>query len=423
MRSRVLCVSHDVPWPVDSGFRHRFSSVVTALAAVGEVDLFTLTRDTRREDQLAAPDGLGIARHMIVRTDRAPATLAPLRAWSRDDRPRELVRADREWAGAGAQLRSWVRPPYDLIWYEHTLALHAVGDIIATAAPGAATVVDLDNLNDRLLHYRRRVPPQGASAAQLARAVPRWAASRALDLVDERRWRRWQDEVASAATIVTVCSDLDRRWLGVPNCRVVPNCYEPAGSVERVRSFDVERPVFCFVGLLEYAANADAATWFARKVFPLVRARHPRGELHLVGRYGPAVEKLADAEGVRLCGSVADMGEVMHRVDVVVVPVRYGGGTRLKVLEGFAWKVPVVSTSVGCEGLEVTDGEQLLIGDTKRDLADACSRVVSDSALRQGLVSRAYHHYEDRFRFGHLREVIGRVAGEAIASRQRGERH
>ncbi|MBV6507785.1 MAG: hypothetical protein JJLCMIEE_00843 [Acidimicrobiales bacterium] len=392
------------------------------LAEVGEVDLFTVTTDTRPEDQLAAPADVALGRHMILRTAGAPGGLARLMAWSRDDRPRELARAGREWAGAEAELRNWAHPPYDLIWYEHTLALHAVGNTLAALAPDAAIVVDLDNLNDRLMRYRRRVPPLGSSATGLVGTLPRWAASRVLDLVDERRWRRWQHEVASAATIVTVCSDLDRRWLGVLNCRVVPNCYEPAGPVERVRSFDVERPVFCFVGLLDYAPNADAATWLARKVFPLVRARHPGSELHLVGRYGPVVEKLAGAEGVKLCGRVADMGEVLRRVDVVVVPLRYGGGTRLKVLEGFAWKVPVVSTTIGCEGLEVTDGQQLLIGDTKHDLADACSRIVSDSGLREGLVGRAYRHYEDRFGGELVRGEICRVAREAISSRLRGER-
>jgi glycosyltransferase involved in cell wall biosynthesis len=106
---------------------------------------------------------------------------------------------------------------------------------------------------------------------------------------------------------------------------------------------------------------------------------------------------------------------------VVVVPVRYGSGTRLKILEAFAHRVPVVSTSLGAEGLGTQDGVHLLIGDTVPALASACARLLQDPLLRRSIADNAHALFLDRYRSEAIEEEVEKVAREA-ADRPRPDR-
>jgi glycosyltransferase involved in cell wall biosynthesis len=115
---------------------------------------------------------------------------------------------------------------------------------------------------------------------------------------------------------------------------------------------------------------------------------------------------------VTVVGPVADMVDELAAADVVIVPVRFGSGTRLKILEAFAHRVPVVSTTLAAEGLDAVDGEHLLVADDAEGLARACARLLDPSGPRGRLVEAAERLYLDRYR----QEVVGpRVAGVADA--------
>jgi glycosyltransferase involved in cell wall biosynthesis len=102
----------------------------------------------------------------------------------------------------------------------------------------------------------------------------------------------------------------------------------------------------------------------------------------------------------------------LARADLAVVPVRYGGGTRLKILESFAHRVPVVSTTVGAEGLDVEDGVHLLLADEPDDFALACERLLTDAALRSRVVDAAHERYLQRYESSVARQRIRRVAAD-----------
>ena len=109
----------------------------------------------------------------------------------------------------------------------------------------------------------------------------------------------------------------------------------------------------------------------------------------------------------------------MGRADVIVVPLRFGSGTRLKILEAFAHRIPVVSTTLGAEGLGVEDGVHLLLGDTSLDLASACARLLTDERLRAAVTSRAHQHYLDRFESQMVEGQIASLAVSVVESRHR----
>ena len=111
----------------------------------------------------------------------------------------------------------------------------------------------------------------------------------------------------------------------------------------------------------------------------------------------PGVQRQHRPPAVTVVGTVPAMEPELARADVAVVPIRYGSGTRLKILESFAHRVPVVSTTIGAEGLEVVDGVHLLLADDPDAFAAACQRLLTEPDLRKRLVDAAEELYRERF--------------------------
>jgi glycosyltransferase involved in cell wall biosynthesis len=191
---------------------------------------------------------------------------------------------------------------------------------------------------------------------------------------------------------VFVCSE-DDRVLIRNRCRatidVLPNVVgrSTAGALAADAPWRV-----VFVGTLGYYPNEDALLWFMRDVLPRMRRRSARPfQMEIVGTgESSPVRQAADTCGVTLTGEVPDVGPVYDRACAVIVPVRAGGGTRIKVLEAFAHQRPVVSTSVGCEGIDAQGGIHLLVADEPGAFAEQCLRLMTDSELCRRLTTNAY---------------------------------
>ncbi|MGB9739584.1 glycosyltransferase family 4 protein [Chloroflexus sp.] len=155
-----------------------------------------------------------------------------------------------------------------------------------------------------------------------------------------------------------------------------------------------------FIGTLDYRPNVDAVLWFVHEVLPLIRAQLPEVRLHLIGRRPHrALAALHDGETVIVTGEVADTRPVLASAAVVVIPMRIGGGSRLKLLEALAMAAPVVCTTMGAEGIPgLRDGEHLLLADTPQAMAQAVLRLVTNRSLawQLGQAGRAFvcTHYD-----------------------------
>ena len=145
-----------------------------------------------------------------------------------------------------------------------------------------------------------------------------------------------------------------------------------------------------FVGALDWRPNIDGLKWFASHVFPLVRARRPDCSLTIVGRSpGSEVRRLA-GKNIAVTGTVADVRPYLWQSAVSIVPLRIGGGTRLKIYEAMAARVPVVSTSIGAEGLDVRGGENIAIADSPYEFAQACLDLLANGAERRRIAINAW---------------------------------
>jgi polysaccharide biosynthesis protein PslH len=223
------------------------------------------------------------------------------------------------------------------------------------------------------------------------------------------RYEEWQSQKCRAAEEeafrtfdrVYICSENDREKLknrAGALLRILPNIVRlpdpPAAESGRN---------LLFLGTLGYYPNDDAACYLCREIIPRLNSQSST-EFH-VNIVGPGASerlmKAANADGVgsvvSLRGSVADVEPWYRDALIVVVPVRVGGGTRIKILEAFSHLTPVVTTNAGIEGIDARHGEHVLIGDTPDEFAHHSSRLMEDSALRRRLAANAWKLLIERY--------------------------
>jgi glycosyltransferase involved in cell wall biosynthesis len=150
------------------------------------------------------------------------------------------------------------------------------------------------------------------------------------------------------------------------------------------------------IGTMYWPPNIDGMLWFIREIYPLVRAEKPGSGLEVIGARPPQelVALQQEVPGLQVHGYVAKLDPYLARCGVFIVPLRAGGGMRVKILEALSRGLPVVTTTLGCEGIMVTDGQHVLIADTPRDFAQAVLRVLNDPALSTALVKNGRRQVE-----------------------------
>jgi glycosyltransferase involved in cell wall biosynthesis len=161
---------------------------------------------------------------------------------------------------------------------------------------------------------------------------------------------------------------------------------------------DVTAPRLVFTGSMDWLPNEDGMSYFVDEILPRIRAQVPGVTLSVVGRAPtPAVRRLAEQSGIEVTGRVEDVRPYVARGTAYVVPLRIGGGTRLKIFEAMSMGKAVVSTTVGAEGLPVTHGRDILIADDPQAFADAVIRLIREPRIRTRIESAARQLVVDHY--------------------------
>ena len=210
---------------------------------------------------------------------------------------------------------------------------------------------------------------------------------------------RFERRVLRACDRVYVCSAEEEailRAAGIGHVVVVPNGVDLEGV--RPHPEPPEGDLVVFPGDLGYPPNVVASNWIADEIAGAIRARTDRCRLVVAGRdASPELRARLAAAEVEVRSPVADMREMLAESSIVLVPLKGGGGTRLKILEAFGAGRAVVSTRLGAEGIEAEHGRHLLIADTPEEIADAVAGLLGDPARRRELAAAARRLAEDRY--------------------------
>lgn len=362
----VVLIDEELPYPLLSGKRIRTMGLVSRLARRHRLTYVCHRNADADEARIAQQhfESLGIRTIVVDRTPppkSGPGFYARLAANLLSPLPYSVA------SHASPQLEATLRAlafrePIDLWHVEWTPYAHALRHL-----PGRRLVMahNVESVIWQRYHETERNP------------LKRWYIRR-----QWRKFARFERDALKAASLTVAVSDLDaerfRTDLGVPAVDVVDNGVDTAFFTP---DDTPRRPeVLLFVGSLEWRPNLDGVAQLIDHVFPTVRARVPNAELWLVGRNPPVWLHAAAARtpGVTLHASVPDVRPFLREAGQLVVPLRIGGGSRLKILEALATGTPVVSTRIGAEGLALDPGRHFVQTEGVEDMADAVVAAIND---------------------------------------------
>lgn len=180
-------------------------------------------------------------------------------------------------------------------------------------------------------------------------------------------------------------------------------------------------PTVMFMGSMDWYANVDGVKWFAEAVWPLVQKEIPQARFQVVGRKPPAeIQALATSgSNIEVTGTVPDVRPYLRGADVIVVPLRIGGGTRLKIYEAMAAEVPVVSTTIGAEGLDVKHGRHVLLADSAEDTAAQVLHVLRNQEAGASLAHHALEEVARPCSWAAAAQIFEKACADLIQKRSR----
>ena len=385
---RILIVSPRQCWPPTSGAKLREYHLARSLSRRAEVSrIYFRDPDSGMPDPSELPflqDSVAVPRphtYTPVKILRGLAGRWPLTVLNYTSRQ---MKASLE--------RMLSKQRFDLVQFEG-IHMAAYAPLLERRDRTQPVVYDWHNIESEAM-LRYAVSVQSRLRAIYARETARRVASAEV----------WALRTASGHL---VCSEREREALQrlAPEARVAVI----ANGVD-THFFDasvtagIERRRVLFVGQMSYHANIEAAVWFARRCWPGIHRRLPALRLTIVGADpAPAVTALASEPGVEVTGTIADVRPFYREAAAAVVPLRAGGGTRLKILEAMAAGVPVVSSTLGAEGLRLTPGGDFLLADCEEDWLTALEALVSRDPLRSCLVEAGRRLVEREYDW----EIIG----------------
>jgi len=229
--------------------------------------------------------------------------------------------------------------------------------------------------------------------------------------VEARRVKRYEGELLKTVDHVLAVTDVDRAGLEEAlnfskiksGEKVAPITIVPI-AVDTTQLQPIKRKPqsknIVTLGTLHYPPNADGIRWFFTEVFPLIRQRIPDATLTIIGKNPPQdfVDfAIANPEAIRLTGYVPELPPYLEQSTLMVVPVRAGGGMRVRILEAFAYAMPVVTTTIGLEGIHAELEKDVLVADTADDFAKRVIELLEDTSLQEKLATNGRHLAEKKY--------------------------
>jgi glycosyltransferase involved in cell wall biosynthesis len=403
---RVLLLTQILPYPPDSGPKVKTFHLLQHLARRHEVTLVSLVRSDAEAARAEALRGLCAAVHTVrLRRSRARDAGHLIRSllasdsfiMRRDDSP--------ELRALLAELTS--RERFDIVHADQLNMAQFAMDL-----PCGARVLDEHNAVWTIV---QRMAGHSGYGKRLF-----------LEL-EARRLRRYEAAICARFDALMVVSEPDHAFLqlaaadaGVtlPPAAIIPIAVDAQSAPPVARA--AAPLTILSMATMFWPPNVDGVLWFAREVYPLVRRAAPTARFVVMGARPPAsVRRLADEDAsITVTGYVEDPAPYLEQTAALIVPVRAGGGMRVKILEALARGLPIVSTTIGYEGIALTPGEQLLVGDTPESFAAALVQLLQEPALGRRLAAAGRRVAEERYDWRVVNPAVDALYERALAARQ-----
>ena len=378
-KKRCLVVSPKVPYPPNDGGKIRIFNFIKQFSDFYDIDLVSFYIDECKEEHVRYLKRYCRDVHLVKYDDSLFSNLRHMIWGVFLRRPLMYSRYFRN--DMATLLKRLIRvKDYDLVVFHH---LH-MGQYYRLF-PNSKNVIDTHNNDMVIMHRwsnRQKNPLKNILGRWQVRCIGRYMKNLfnhfdAIIAVSQKEINQFQRIVPSANFIVA-------------NNGVDTEYYKPGAD-------EPESDTLIYTGDMSWWPNTDAALFFLDETFPEIKKKTPGARVIFAGRRPPKELVSKSSKNVEVTGFVEDMRPYFNKAKVFIVPLRIGGGTRLKILEAFAMKIPVVSTSVGCEGLTVEDGTHILIRDKPEKFAEAVLKLLSDDDFCKRLKENAYKLVAEKY--------------------------
>jgi len=359
----VLFLAPRLPWPLDTGGRLRTFNLFKQLSKIARMHMVSFSFESRDEEWKKEIEKLGVRVTLVP----AQESSSFQRAWNIAFKPlpHSIVKY---------QIPVMKQTLEDLTKSEHFDAIHI--DHIHMAYyndcfKGIPCFLDAHNVEYKIWERCGEVEPM------LIKKLLYYQQSSKMKIYEAIKTKEFKG--------VFTCSADDKKILSEITPGDVPIYVIPNGVDTEFNSPDPaqgsnEEEAIVFTGSMNWLPNEDAITFFCSQILPLIWQKKESVKFYVVGKHpSPMIKDLARRDPrVIITGRVDDVRPYIRRARVSIVPLRIGGGTRLKILEAMALSQAIVSTSIGAEGIEYTDGKNILVGDSPRDFADKVLALLND---------------------------------------------
>lgn len=385
---KVLMITPYLPYPLFSGGQVRLFNLIKNLAPKHEITLFSFIR--KEQEQEYVPQLLRYWRRVEVFKKRKPWDLLTLSQTAFSFYPLLMVMYDlpevkkkiaKEIAGGD----------YDLI---HVECFYIMQNLPRQAA-GTLPVV-LAEQNIEYLVYQRFVQNF------------RWAIARPFMYLDTLKIKFWEKRFWQKADKLIAMSEEEKRLMGARGVEVVTNGVDTEYFRKRLFKKDAE-PTVVFVGDFRWIKNRDALRFLYEGIWPKIKKEMPEVKLLVVGRNIPQGLKDSLSMDAVFEEGIEDIRQAYQRAHLLLAPVRVGGGTSYKILEAMASGLPVVTTSLGIEGIEARNGVEVMVRDDAEGLAQATVGLLKDEEKRRKMGEGAQKLIEEKYDWGKISEKLGRI--------------
>jgi glycosyltransferase involved in cell wall biosynthesis len=401
--AKILFVAFEVPYPLDRGGRIKTFHYLKALSRRHQVTLVALTRTPQCKSKLAyLCSELGLENGYGIEIGLSMVRKAVVATWSLPQPTPFVMSLYASATGKRLVARLLADQDFDLLYADH---LHMAQYIPAHTR--ALTLLDQHNVESVIL---------GRFADSQTHPFLHWMAR-----LEQRKMARYEPAACRRFDAIWVTTEVDRAliapWL-LPGQTIdaLPIGVDTTYFTPDGRSPDPHTLVS--IGMLSWPPNADGVLWFYDQVYPLIKERVPGVRFVIVGEHPPlAIQQLAQDPSVEVTGWVDDVRLQMARSTAIMVSLRTGSGMRVKILNALAAGLPVVSTSIGCEGIDVTDGKDILIADDAEQFARHVVDLIRDPSLQERLSANGVTLARARYSWEAVYDQIDRSVTELLAAR------
>jgi len=374
---KILWVKSDFLYPADTGGKIRSYNILKQLSVQHEVSYLCLTDETAGESAIKHLRNLGLSVEWLpFKADQKFSPVFYLKLFMNLFSPRPYVINKYRDKRISERIRQYI-------------AENKVDVIVCDFLEMAVNLTDIEEVPKVLFQHNVETEIWRRHFEVTDNLL-----KKAYLYIDFQKFYNFEKLACSKFDDVLVVSEADAELLH-KDYRVDRTTLIPTGvDIEyfHPEPDKIQTNNIVFVGSMDWLPNQDAVKFFVDDIYPHIKAKHPQVKLSLVGRRPPVVIKALEKldSSITVTGTVEDVRPFVDQARVYVVPIRIGGGTRIKIFEAMAQKKAIVSTTVGAEGLPVSDNREIIIRDETREFAEAVCQLIDNTKLNQKISRGGY---------------------------------